>query len=210
MQNCNLQNIAVIRLSKARLPTCYGEFVIYAYKDPVDNSEHLALVKGTISPLDPVLVRVHSECLTGDVFGSIRCDCGQQLSLALQKISEKGSGVLVYLRGHEGRGIGLAHKLKAYQLQDKGLDTVDANLDLGFPVDSREYGIAGDILFDLGVKIVSLMTNNPKKCLALEHAGLEIKERIPLLAPPHRENMAYLITKKLKMGHLIDVEDRAL
>ena len=159
---------------------------------------------------EPVLVRVHSECLTGDVFGSLRCDCGLQLDEAMRRISEEGMGVIVYLRGHEGRGIGIAHKLRAYQLQEKGRDTVDANLDLGLPVDNREYGIGSQILVDLGITTFRNMTNNPAKYGGLEGFGLEIVERVPLNTVPNPENIAYLRTKRDRMGHLLDGLDDLL
>jgi 3,4-dihydroxy 2-butanone 4-phosphate synthase/GTP cyclohydrolase II len=157
-----------------------------------------------------VLVRVHSECLTGDVFGSIRCDCGLQLDLALERVAKDGGGVIVYLRGHEGRGIGLGHKLRAYTLQDQGRDTVEANVELGFPVDSREYGIGSQILVDLGITTMRLMTNNPAKYGGLEGYGLEIVERVPLRAHPTDENIAYLRAKQEKLGHLLEIEDEGL
>jgi len=164
----------------------------------------LALVKGAVQGEDNVLVRVHSECLTGDVFGSLRCDCGPQLEAALRQVDAAGLGVVVYLRGHEGRGIGIGHKLRAYSLQEQGLDTLDANLELGFPVDSREYGIGAQILVDLGITTMRLLTNNPAKYGGLEGFGLEIVERVPLQAIPNPENIAYLRTKKTRMGHLLE------
>ncbi len=195
--------VLVRRVSSARLPTAYGEFTCHAYESLVDHEVHLALVKGEITANDPVLVRVHSECLTGDVFASARCDCGPQLEMALAKISAEGTGVVVYLRGHEGRGIGIAHKLAAYELQDGGLDTVDANLELGLPVDSREYGIGAQILVDLGVTSMRLLTNNPAKRGGLEGFGLEIVERVPIETTPTKENGAYLRTKRERLGHLL-------
>ncbi len=195
--------VLVRRVSSARLPTAYGEFTCHAYESLVDHEVHLALVKGEITANDPVLVRVHSECLTGDVFASARCDCGPQLDMALAKVAAAGTGVVVYLRGHEGRGIGIAHKLAAYELQDGGLDTVDANLELGLPVDSREYGIGAQILVDLGVTSMRLLTNNPAKRGGLEGFGLEIVERVPIETTPTKENGAYLRTKRERLGHLL-------
>jgi len=159
---------------------------------------------------DDVLVRIHSECLTGDVFGSLRCDCGTQLQSAMQKIDDEGLGVIVYLRGHEGRGIGIGHKLRAYHLQDEGRDTVEANIELGFPPDSREYGIGSQMLVDLGVSTMRIMTNNPAKYGGLEGYGLEIVERVPLHVLPNAENIRYLRTKQEKMGHLLEITDEGL
>jgi 3,4-dihydroxy 2-butanone 4-phosphate synthase/GTP cyclohydrolase II len=195
----------VQHLSSARMPTSHGEFVAHVYESLVDGEQHVALVRGTIDPDAPVLVRVHSECLTGDVFGSRRCDCGEQLGAALDRIAREGSGVVLYLRGHEGRGIGLAHKLRAYALQEQGLDTVEANLALGLPVDTRDYGIGAQILSDLGVRRMRLMTNNPAKYTGLDGYGLEIVERLPLLVHPGVENRRYLRTKQDKLGHLLDL-----
>jgi 3,4-dihydroxy 2-butanone 4-phosphate synthase/GTP cyclohydrolase II len=198
----------VEHISEARVPTTHGEFVCQAWRSAVDGTEHLALMRGDVAGEEPVLVRVHSECLTGDVFGSRRCDCGAQLDDALRAIAEAGRGVVVYLRGHEGRGIGLAHKLAAYNLQEQGHDTVDANRVLGLPVDSREYGIGAQILMDLGVRRMRLMTNNPAKYDGLQGYGLEIVERLPLAPQPTTENIAYLETKRRRMGHLFsDLED---
>jgi 3,4-dihydroxy 2-butanone 4-phosphate synthase/GTP cyclohydrolase II len=194
----------VTRIAEARIPTEFGEFTCYSYKSLVDGEEHLAFVAGAPQGADNVLVRVHSECLTGDVFGSLRCDCGTQLEGALRRIGEEGLGVVVYLRGHEGRGVGLTHKLQAYALQDQGRDTVDANLDLGLPVDSREYGIGAQILVDLGITTMRLLTNNPSKRGGLEGYGLEIVERVPLGTAPNRHNIGYLRTKVEKMGHIIE------
>jgi len=193
----------VLRRSSARLPTPYGAFTVHAYESLVDGTEHLALVRGDVGGADPVLVRVHSECLTGDVFGSARCDCGAQLQLALANIADAGRGVVVYLRGHEGRGIGLAAKIDAYRLQDGGLDTVEANVALGLPVDDREYGIGAQILDDLGVVAVRLMTNNPDKTEGLAGYGFEIAERVPLIVEPTADNGAYLSAKRRKLGHLL-------
>ena len=194
----------VKKVSQATIPTKYGDFICIAYESILDGETHIVLQKGEINPEKPVLVRVHSECLTGDIFGSKRCDCGPQLAKALELISENGSGVVVYLRGHEGRGIGIAHKLRAYTLQENGRDTVEANLDLGLPVDSREYGIGAQILVDLGINKMQLMTNNPSKYGGLEGFGLEITGRVPLMVAPTKENIAYLKTKREKMGHLLD------
>ncbi len=194
----------VVRVAETRLPTSYGPFTAYGYRITVDASEHLALVYGDPAALaddEPVLTRVHSECLTGDTFGSQRCDCGPQLDEAMQAIVEAGRGVVVYLRGHEGRGIGLVAKLQAYQLQDGGRDTVDANLDLGLPADARHYGTATQILRDLGVRSVRLLTNNPAKTTNLEAYGVEVTEQVPLTPHPNDHNLAYLITKRDRMGH---------
>jgi 3,4-dihydroxy 2-butanone 4-phosphate synthase/GTP cyclohydrolase II len=191
----------VRHLSEARVPTPYGEFVAHAWASLVDGTEHVAFVRGDVSTADPVLVRVHSECLTGDVFHSLRCDCGSQLSDALRRIDEAGRGVLVYLRGHEGRGIGIGHKLRAYELQDQGFDTVDANLELGLPVDSRDYGVGAQILADLGVSRLRLMSNNPAKYDGLSSYGLEIVQRVHLAPRPTAENARYLGTKATRMGH---------
>lgn len=193
----------VVRDTTTKIPTKFGEFTAHSYTSLLDNTEHVALVKGDLNLQKDVLVRVHSECLTGDVFGSRRCDCGNQLELALEKIAQEECGVLVYLRGHEGRGIGLKHKLRAYNLQDQGCDTVEANQKLGFPIDSREYGVGAQILVDLGVTSMRLMTNNPAKYSGLSGYGLEIVHRIPLFSQPTVENLKYLMTKKQKMGHLL-------
>lgn len=188
----------------ARIPTQWGEFTCYVYESVLDGDQHLAMVKGAIGGERDVLVRVHSECLTGDVFGSMRCDCGVQLEGAIRRVAEASLGVVVYLRGHEGRGIGIAHKLRAYTLQDQGHDTVDANLELGLPVDSREYGIGAQILVDLGVTTMRLLTNNPAKYGGLEGYGLEIVERVPLQSVPNPENITYLRTKQQRLGHLLE------
>jgi 3,4-dihydroxy 2-butanone 4-phosphate synthase / GTP cyclohydrolase II len=193
----------VRRVSQARIPTQYGDFTAHVFESLLDGAEHLAFVRGEVAGHENVLVRVHSECLTGDVFGSTRCDCGTQLDRAMARIAEEGRGVVVYLRGHEGRGIGLGHKLRAYTLQDEGRDTVEANLELGFPADSREYGIGSQILVDLGVTTMRLMTNNPAKYGGIEGYGLEIVERVPVQTEPTSENIAYLRAKQSKLGHLL-------
>ena len=192
----------VERVSTACLPTKWGEFTAYAYESLLDKKGHLALVKGEWEENEPILVRVHSECLTGDVLGSLRCDCGEQLETALEMIEEAGKGVLLYMR-QEGRGIGLVNKIRAYHLQDNGRDTVQANLELGFPEDLRDYGIGAQILVDIGVKKMHLMTNNPKKIKGLEGYDLEVVKRIPIEIPSKKENQKYLKTKKDKMGHLL-------
>ncbi len=193
----------VERIAEARMPTAWGDFTCHAFESKLDGIEHLAFVHGDISGGD-VLVRVHSECLTGDVFGSRRCDCGPQLDAAMRMIADEGAGVVVYLRGHEGRGIGLGHKLRAYELQEQGHDTVDANLELGLPIDSREYGIGAQILVDLGVTTMRLLTNNPQKYGGLQGYGLEITGRVRLEPAPTPENLHYLRTKRERMGHLLD------
>lgn len=196
--------VHVRRVASAMLPTRLGPLEVIAYESTVDGRTHLALVRGEIGDGDRVLVRVHSECLTGDVFGSLRCDCGDQLDEALERIAEEGRGVVVYIRGHEGRAIGLPHKLRAYRLQDEGLDTVEANEALGLPADPREYGTGAQILADLGVRSMRLLTNNPAKRAGLEGYGLSILERVPLEVAAREENRAYLRTKREKLGHLLD------
>jgi 3,4-dihydroxy 2-butanone 4-phosphate synthase/GTP cyclohydrolase II len=193
------------RGAEARLPTRYGEFRAIAYESLVDHREHIALVKGELAGTEDVLVRVHSECLTGDTLGSLRCDCGFQLADAMRQIDEEGTGVVLYLRGHEGRGIGLMHKLEAYALQDHGRDTVEANLELGLPSDARDYGVGAQILADLGITTMRLLTNNPTKRAGIEGYGLQIVESIPLEVAPNPENAAYLATKARKLGHSIHV-----
>ena len=194
----------VHRVAETVLPTKYGEFRAIAYKSEVDPDEHVALVMGDISEETPVLVRVHSECLTGDVFGSLRCDCGQQLEMAMQMIAHAGRGVVLYLR-QEGRGIGLHNKIRAYALQDKGMDTVEANIKLGFAPDMREYGIGVQILADLGLHKVRLLSNNPKKVLGLKSYGLEVTETVPIISVPNPYNIHYLETKEKKMGHILGI-----
>jgi 3,4-dihydroxy 2-butanone 4-phosphate synthase / GTP cyclohydrolase II len=191
------------RIASARIPTAFGEFTAHAYESH-DGRTHVALVRGDPAGKPNILVRVHSECFTGDVLGSFRCDCGRQLQDALRRIEEEGEGILVYIRGHEGRGIGLRHKLEAYALQDGGLDTVEANVELGFSPDARDYGVGAQILVDLGVSTMRLLTNNPTKRAGLEGYGLEIVERIPLEMEPNPENIHYLKTKKEKLGHLLE------
>ncbi len=196
----------VERVAEAKLPTRYGEFVVIAYRSKVDPDEHVALVRGDISGDEPVLVRVHSECLTGDVFGSLRCDCGDQITLAMEKIAAEGRGVFLYMR-QEGRGIGFHNKLRAYALQDQGLDTVEANIALGFDADLRDYGIGAQILADLGLHKIRLLTNNPKKVIGLESYGLHIVETVDLRTQPTPYNLEYLKTKQRKLGHLLEVDE---
>lgn len=191
----------VRREATVQLPTSFGEFTTYGYRSVADGIEHVALVRGDIGDGDDVLVRIHSECLTGDIFHSLRCDCGPQLEASMERITEEGRGVVVYLRGHEGRGIGLLSKLRAYELQERGRDTLDANLELGLPADARDYGAGAQILVDLGVHSVRLMTNNPEKTAALVRHGLEVnsREAMPVQAGEH--NLRYLRTKRDRMGH---------
>ena len=193
------------RAAEARIPTEHGEFTAVSYRSIVDTQEHVAFVKGPIDPEEPTLVRVHSECLTGDIFGSIRCDCGDQLRLALKAIEREGKGVFLYVR-QEGRGIGIHNKLKAYSLQDEGLDTVEANIRLGFAPDPRQYGVGAQILVDLGVRKMRLLTNNPQKRVGLVSFGLEVVEQVPIIAPVNDENRRYLETKRTRMGHTLDAE----
>ncbi|MEU4215533.1 bifunctional 3,4-dihydroxy-2-butanone-4-phosphate synthase/GTP cyclohydrolase II [Actinoplanes sp. NPDC026623] len=194
----------VERVVETRLPTEHGDFTAVGYRGGVDGAEHVALVFGDLGDGEDVLVRVHSECLTGDVFGSVRCDCGPQLDAALERVAEAGRGVVLYMRGHEGRGIGLLHKLQAYQLQDRGLDTVDANLELGLPADARDYGTGAQVLYELGVRSMRLLTNNPAKRAGLEGYGLTIIGREALPVRLHPENVRYLRTKRDRMGHLFE------
>jgi 3,4-dihydroxy 2-butanone 4-phosphate synthase/GTP cyclohydrolase II len=211
LKMCSIEDLILYRRSREKLvereqviklPTDYGEFELHMYRSVVDGVHHLALVKGKISPKKVTLVRVHSECLTGDVFGSMRCDCGNQLHTALQQIEEAGNGVLLYMR-QEGRGIGLPAKIHAYKLQEQGLDTVEANEKLGFPAELRDYGLGAQILSDLGVRKMRFLTNNPKKVIGLEAYGLQIVEVVPIKAPTNPHNVKYLETKKVKMGHLL-------
>jgi len=195
----------VRREGQTRLPTTVGEFTAIVYENPIDGSSQLALVKGVVDDGEPVLVRMHSECLTGEVFGSLRCDCGDQLRASMAAIAQEGRGVIVYIR-QEGRGIGLDNKIKAYALQDLGSDTVEANELLGFPPDPRDYGVGAQILVDLGVRRIRLLTNNPRKRAGLEGYGLQVVERVPLEIPPNKENYAYLKTKRHRLGHLLSIE----
>jgi 3,4-dihydroxy 2-butanone 4-phosphate synthase/GTP cyclohydrolase II len=194
----------VSRTAEAQIPTEHGEFTAYTYQSLVDGMVHVALVLGEVGDGERILVRVHSECLTGDVFGSMRCDCGDQLQSAIAQVGKEGRGVILYIRGHEGRAIGLTHKLRAYRLQEQGRDTVEANVELGFAADPREYGIGAQILVDLGVRSMRLLTNNPAKRAGLEGYGLSIVERVPLETRPTAENIGYLRTKREKLGHLLE------
>jgi 3,4-dihydroxy 2-butanone 4-phosphate synthase/GTP cyclohydrolase II len=203
-----------VRVADARIPTRHGDFRAVGYSSVYDDVEHVALVTGDIAGADgqgnDVLVRVHSECLTGDVFGSLRCDCGPQLDAAMEMVAAEGRGIVLYMRGHEGRGIGLLHKLQAYQLQDSGQDTVDANLSLGLPADSRDDGLGAQILVDLGVGSMRLLTNNPAKRVGLDGYGLQITERVPMPVRANAENLRYLRTKRDRMGHDLDGLDEAV
>ncbi len=192
------------RVAEAKLPTRYGEFAAIAYKSDIDPDEQLALVMGDVSTEDPVLVRIHSECLTGDIFGSLRCDCGEQIDLAMESIAKEGRGVFVYMR-QEGRGIGIHNKIRAYALQDNGMDTVEANISLGFTPDLRDYGIGAQILAELGLHRVRLLTNNPKKVIGLEGYGLKVVETVPIITTPNPYNLRYLETKQKKLGHLLEI-----
>jgi 3,4-dihydroxy 2-butanone 4-phosphate synthase/GTP cyclohydrolase II len=195
----------VQRVAEAKLPTKYGDLTAVAYRSAVDSAQHVALVKGDVSDNGPVLVRVHSECLTGDVFGSLRCDCGAQIEMALQSIAKEDRGVFLYMR-QEGRGIGFHNKLRAYALQDQGMDTVEANIALGFAADLRDYGVGAQILADLGLHNIRLLTNNPKKVIGLESYGIKIVETVPLIAPATPYNIRYLETKQKKLGHILNLE----
>jgi 3,4-dihydroxy 2-butanone 4-phosphate synthase / GTP cyclohydrolase II len=194
----------VERVVEARIPTDHGTFTAVGFRSLVDDRQHIALVMGDIGDGEAVLTRVHSECLTGDVFGSLRCDCGEQLDSSLARIAQAGRGVVLYIRGHEGRGIGLLHKLAAYRLQEEGLDTVDANVNLGLPVDARDYGVGAQILYDLGVRSMLLLTNNPKKRAGIEGYGLSILDIVPITVEPNEENKGYLEAKAARMGHQYD------
>ena len=197
----------VEKVADATIPTADGEFSVHAYESTIDGRVHVAMVLGDVGDGTDILVRVHSECLTGDVFGSLRCDCGSQLDQAMERIGQEGRGVLLYIRGHEGRAIGLTHKLRAYKLQEQGRDTVDANIELGFPPDPRDYGIGAQILIDLGVHSMRLLTNNPAKRAGLEGYGLSIIDRVPLQVNPTKDNIDYLRAKREKLGHLLDQLD---
>jgi 3,4-dihydroxy 2-butanone 4-phosphate synthase/GTP cyclohydrolase II len=198
----------VQRVAEAKLPTPFGDFKVIAYKSSTDPDEHLAMVMGDVATDEPVLVRVHSQCLTGDVFHSLRCDCGEQIEMAMKRIAAEGRGVVLYMR-QEGRGIGIHNKIKAYALQDEGLDTVEANISLGFKPDQRDYGVGAQILADLGVRNMRLMTNNPKKMSGLESFGLNIVEQLPITTQPNPHNRRYLQTKQKKMGHLLKISEDA-
>jgi 3,4-dihydroxy 2-butanone 4-phosphate synthase/GTP cyclohydrolase II len=199
----------VERVVEARIPTEHGTFTAVGYRSLVDDRQHIALVMGEMGDGESVLTRVHSECLTGDVFGSLRCDCGDQLDQAMARVAEEGRGVVLYIRGHEGRGIGLLHKLAAYKLQDEGFDTVDANVNLGLPVDARDYGVGAQILYDLGVRSMRIMTNNPTKRAGIEGYGLSILEQVPLFIDANDENRGYLLAKATRLGHQMDLDQGA-
>jgi 3,4-dihydroxy 2-butanone 4-phosphate synthase/GTP cyclohydrolase II len=199
------QEKLVERVVEARIPTEHGTFTAVGYRSLVDDRQHIALVIGDLGDGESVLTRVHSECLTGDVFGSLRCDCGDQLDQAMARVAEEGRGVVLYIRGHEGRGIGLLHKLAAYKLQDEGFDTVDANVNLGLPVDARDYGVGAQILYDLGVRSMRIMTNNPTKRAGIEGYGLSILEQVPLFVDANDENRGYLMAKATRLGHQMDL-----
>jgi GTP cyclohydrolase II len=194
----------VTKISTSKLPTVYGDFLIQVYKDNTTATEHVVLTMGDVHLQENVLTRVHSECLSGDVLSSLRCDCGEQLKLAQEMIAKEGNGAIIYLRDHEGRGIGLSNKIKAYALQDEGLDTVEANIALGFPVDSRSFDIAAEILLDLNIKSIRLMSNNPSKCEALKINGTLVNRLVPLKISSNISNKKYLHTKKYKLGHLLN------
>jgi 3,4-dihydroxy 2-butanone 4-phosphate synthase/GTP cyclohydrolase II len=193
-------------MTAVRLPTAYGEFTAVAFKERLTGKHHVALVRGEVAGAENVLVRVHSECLTGDVFHSLKCDCGEQLELALRRIAAEEQGVLLYM-AQEGRGIGLLNKLKAYELQENGLDTVEANVELGFPPDMRDYGIGNQILADLGLSTIRILTNNPKKVVGIEGFGLQVVDQVPIEVPPNAENLRYLETKRAKLGHRLHHQD---
>jgi 3,4-dihydroxy 2-butanone 4-phosphate synthase/GTP cyclohydrolase II len=196
----------VERGASVRLPTDYGEFTAVAFREKLNGKTHVALVKGDVDGAENVLVRVHSECLTGDVFHSLRCDCGEQLEQALAQIETEGTGVLLYM-AQEGRGIGLINKLRAYELQEQGMDTVEANLELGFPADARDYGIGNQILSDLGLTTLRILTNNPKKLIGIDGFGLTVVEQVPIEVPPNAENSRYLAAKRDKLGHRLHHQD---
>jgi 3,4-dihydroxy 2-butanone 4-phosphate synthase/GTP cyclohydrolase II len=194
----------VHRVAEAKLPTPYGNFTAIAYRSDIDPDEHIALVMGDVATDEPVLARVHSQCLTGEVFGSLRCDCGEQIQMAMKSIADEGRGVLLYMR-QEGRGIGIHNKIRAYELQDKGLDTVEANLSLGFAPDLRDYGVGAQILAELGLHNIRLLTNNPKKVIGLEGYGLKVVQTVPIVTSPTPYNRRYLETKQKKLGHLLGI-----
>jgi 3,4-dihydroxy 2-butanone 4-phosphate synthase/GTP cyclohydrolase II len=195
----------VKKIEEADLPTKFGHFKVMVFEDSIHKEHHIALVKGDIKKDEPTLVRAHSQCLTGDTFGSARCDCGDQLHRSMEMINEEGKGVILYILNHEGRGIGFANKIKAYAIQEQGIDTVEANRKLGFKTDQRDYGIGAQVLVSLGVNRLRLITNNPRKFIGLSGYGLEIVERVPIEIPPNKVNLKYLKTKKEKMGHILDM-----